>query len=256
MTTTTTTTVQQNFGAAASDYVTSSYHANGPDLAALVAAARLAGTERVLDCGTGAGHTALAMAAAGAAEVVGIDLTAEMVDAATALARTRGLANVRFERADAAALPFPDRSFDIVTNRQSCHHYADLAAAVAETARVLRPGGAFLLVDSMAPEDAAHDTFLNTVELLRDASHVRDRSISEWLRLLRAAGLVPEVLDRYPIPLDGADWVARMRTAAAKVAMIRTLFSEAGAAERRTFEIRDEPWGFSIPGALIRAVKA
>lgn len=253
--TATTTSAQQNFGAAANDYVTSSYHASGPDLAALVAAARLTGVERVLDCGTGAGHTALAMARAGAAAVLGVDVTAEMVAAAASLAAERGLANVTFECADAAALPFADRSFDVVTNRQSCHHYLDLPAALAETARLLKPGGVFLLVDSVAPEEAVLDTFLNAVELLRDASHVRDRTVSEWLRLLRTAGLEPEVLDRYPIPLDGADWVARIRTPAAKVAMIRTLFADADSATRRTFEIRDEPWGFSIPGALMRAVK-
>lgn len=247
-------TVQHNFGAAARDYVTSSYHANGPDLRALVAAANLGGADRVLDCGTGAGHTALAMAA-GASEVVGIDITEEMVSQASDLARARGVTNVRFELANATALPYADGCFDIVTNRQSCHHYGDLEAALAETARVLQPGGRFLLVDSIAPEDAAQDTFLNTVELLRDASHVRNRTVSEWLRLLRARSFEPEVLDRYPIPLDGADWVARMRTPPAKVEMIRTLFSEADEAARRTFEIRDEPWGFSIPGALIRAVK-
>lgn len=248
-------TVQQNFGAAARDYVTSSYHANGPDLRALVDAAHLQGVERVLDCGTGAGHTALAMAAAGAAEVVGIDVTEQMVVQARDLGLARGLTNVRFECANAVALPYADASFDIVTNRQSCHHYADLDAAISETARILRPGGRFLLVDSVAPEDAAQDTFLNTVELLRDASHVRDRTVSQWLRLLRAHGFAPEVLDRYPIPLDGADWVARMRTPPAKVVMLRTLFGEADEAVRRTFEVRDEPWGFSIPGALIRAVK-
>jgi SAM-dependent methyltransferase len=244
---------QRNFGAAAADYATNSYHANGPDLRALVEAARLTGGERVLDAGTGAGHTALAVAPR-AASVVGIDVTAEMLEAARDLARRRAITNVSFQEADASCLPFPDASFDLVTNRQSAHHYADLEAAVRETRRVLRPGGTFVLVDSVCPGDAALDTFLNTVELLRDSSHVRDRRLEEWLILLSGAGFDAEVLDRYPIPLDGADWVRRMRTPPSKVAVIRELFRDAPKAARRVFDIRDEPWGFSIPGALIRAI--
>jgi len=73
--------IQRQFGATADRYRTSSYHSSAPDLDALCAAARLQGSERVLDIGTGTGHTALAMAS-GAAEVVGIDLTPAMLEQA------------------------------------------------------------------------------------------------------------------------------------------------------------------------------
>lgn len=247
-------TTRGQFGAAASSYVTSSYHASGPDLRALVAAANFSGGERVLDVGTGAGHTALAVAPH-AGHVTGVDLTPEMLDEAAALARQRDLRNTHFELADALALPYEDGSFDAVTNRQSAHHYADVARAVLETARVLRPGGTFLLIDTVSPEDAAMDTFLNCVELLRDASHVRDWRASEWVRLLGASGFDTEIVDRFTIPLEGADWTARMRTPATKTAMIRDLFVTATPAQRRAFELRDDPWGWTIPAALFRAVK-
>jgi hypothetical protein len=120
---------------------------------------------------------------------------------------------------------------------------------------VLRPGGRFILADTVAPEDAAADTFLNTLELLRDPSHVRDYRGSEWLRLLRSAGFEAEMVYRMVLALDGADWAARQRTPAEKVAVIRRLLAEAPAAIRAAFEIRDEPWGFSQPIAVIRAVK-
>ena len=245
---------REQFGAAASDYVVSSYHATGPDLQTLVQVGAFTGGERVLDVGTGAGHTALAVAPH-VAEVVGLDLTPEMVASATALAGERGLTNVTFREGDATALPFADASFDIVTNRQSAHHYGDPAKATAESARVLRPGGVFVLIDTISPEDPALDTYLNCVELLRDASHVRDWRPSEWLRMLDAAGFAAEVIDRFTIVLDGADWTRRMRTPATKVAMIRELFATGTVAQRAMFEVQDAPWGFTLPAALFRAVK-
>src|SRR5262249_28521303 len=89
--------VQRQFGAAAGNYVVSPVHSGGPTLEALVERAALSGTERVLDVGTGAGHTALALAPR-AREVIALDLTEEMLSAAAGLARERGLSNVWFRR--------------------------------------------------------------------------------------------------------------------------------------------------------------
>ena len=246
------TPVQQNFGTAAADYATSSYHAAGPDLKLLVQKAALQGTERVLDVGTGAGHTALAIAPH-AAQVTGIDLTQEMLEQARGLAASRKLGNVSFLEGDALALPFEAASFDVVTSRQSAHHYAGIAAAIDETKRVLAPGGRFLLIDTVSPEDPGLDTFLNCVELLRDASHVRDWRASEWVRMFETRGFEVTIHDRFGIPLDGADWTRRMRTPATKTAMIRELFQTATRAQRAAFEIRDEPWGWTIEAVLIEA---
>lgn len=246
--------VQTQFGAVASAYVTSSVHASGPDLAAMVETAALTGVEHALDVGSGAGHAACALAPR-AATVTGIDLTPEMVAVATGLARERRLTNVTFRLGDVAALPFGDASFDLVTSRLSAHHYANPADALREVARVLRPGGRFLLIDCIAPEDAALDTFFNCFELLRDPSHVRDWRASEWLRMLTAAGFNAEMRDRFAIPLDGDAWVQRMKTPSQKVAMLRTLFSEATPAQRRAFDLRDEPWGLSMPFGFFLAHK-
>jgi len=254
VTTTRTTLAQQQFGPSAAEYATNAYHAAGPDLRLLDEVAALSGEERVLDCGTGAGHTALLLARQ-AREVVGIDVTGEMLEAARALAAARRIENVRFELADACSLPYPDGSFDVVSNRQSAHHYADLGRALDETRRVLRPGGRFLLIDTVAPEDAGLDTFLNCVELLRDASHVRDWRASEWVRMLEGRGFAVTIHDRFVIPLDGQDWTTRMRTPATRVAMIRELFATATPAQRAAFDLRDEPWGWTIEAILLEAVK-
>src|ERR1043166_8537120 len=87
------------FGAVAETYVTSAYHASGPDLQALVKAARPLATENVLDLGCGAGHTALAIAPH-VAHVTAVDVTPDMLNAAARLAEQRGVANVTFQVAD------------------------------------------------------------------------------------------------------------------------------------------------------------
>ena len=74
--------------------------------------------------------------------------------------------------------------------------------------------------------------------------------------MLSAHGFSAEVRHRAPIVLDGADWVKRMQTPQSKVAMIRELFAEASPAQKAAFDLRtEEPWGLSLPMALIVGVK-
>ena len=252
----TTDLVRSQFGAVADAYATSTYHASGGDLAALVRAAGLSGTEHVLDLGCGAGHAALAMAAH-AADVTAVDVTPDMVATASRVAAERGATNVTVRVADVADLPFADAQFDIVTSRVAAHHFADPRQALAEAFRVLRPRGRLLVIDSVAPETAALDTFMNCFELLRDASHVRNWRPSEWLAMLGAAGFhQPAVLERFAIPLDGQAWVERMRTPSFKVDTIRRLFADATPDQRAAFDLRTaDPWGFAISLALFQATK-
>lgn len=104
-----------------------------------MAAEHLAGAAEVLDVGCGEGQVARLAAARGATRVVGIDPTAAQVVEA---ARRGG--GPRYARAGAAALPFASESFDAVVACLVFEHIHRVDEAIAEVARVLRPGGRFL----------------------------------------------------------------------------------------------------------------
>jgi ubiquinone/menaquinone biosynthesis C-methylase UbiE len=245
--------VQRQFGPVAASYATSSVHASGPDLFAMVEAANLLGDERVLDVAVGGGHTTLAFAR-GAAEVIGVDLTEAMLTAAQGLAEAQGVTNVSFQAADAEHLPFPDASFDIVTCRYAAHHFPHPAVAAREWARVLKSGGKLLLVDVVSPDDPTSDTFLNAAEVLRDPSHVRDHSVAQWLDMLQATGLKVEELGQFPLRLEFASWTERMRTPQAAREQILALFAGAPTIVHETLHL--EPDGtFTCPVVLIRGEK-
>jgi len=244
--------VQEQFGPVADQYAAFNYHAAGPDLAAMLEAGRMSGQERVLDIGSGPGHTALLFATK-AREVVASDPTKAMLDQGRRLADLRGLDNIRFEQTTAEKMPFADDSFDRVTSRQSAHHYADVPAALREVARVMSRSGRFVLIDTFSPEDDEFDTFLNRIELLRDSSHVRDYRVSEWRETFEEVGFDLEDLASWDIPLEFEDWVIRSRTPDDEVAELRSCFDSASARIRERFGI-DDRGNWSVPVGLVVGV--
>ena len=241
--------VQQQFGPVAEQYASFDYHAAGPDLAPMLEAGRMSGQERVLDIGSGPGHTALLFATK-AREVVASDPTEAMLDQGRRLAAERGLENIRFERTTAEGLPFADDSFDRVTSRQSAHHYADVRIALREVARVLSPRGRFVLIDTISPEDDEFDTFLNRIERLRDSSHVRDYRISEWSEMFESVGFELEDVASWDIPLEFEEWVTRSRTPADEVAELRSCFEATSERVRERFGV-DDRGNWSVPVGLV-----
>jgi len=242
--------VQQQFGNVAANYATSVVHASGEDLNRMVQVANLLGTEKVLDAGCGAGHTALAFGPH-VAQVVAYDLTASMLEQVEQLAIKRGVTNLTTRQGDVEVLPFDDASFDLVVSRYSAHHWPHPARALAEFKRVLKPNGQFILSDIVAAEDPTLDTFLQTIELLRDPSHVRDHSVSQWSAMLRDAGFSSEVEFTWQLPLDFDAWVKRMATPAPYVAILKSLFDGAPSEVREAMDVQSN-YRFQIPGALFR----
>lgn len=247
-------TVAQQFSPVADNYRTSQIHAAGEDLAQMVAAVPLSGREVVLDAGSGAGHTTLSFAPY-VAHVTSVDLSPAMLAQGERQASERGLTNVEFRQADVEALPFPDQSFDLIVSRYSAHHWPHPQQALGEFRRLLRPGGTFLLSDIVSYDDFTADTHLQTLEILRDRSHVRDHTTSAWLAMLAQRGMAGSVVYRWEVWIDFVSWVQRMATPPDDAAMIRRLLAKAPAEVRSTLRVEGDH-SFTIQGALMKAVLA
>lgn len=248
--------VQQRFGATAQAYARSAVHSQGPDLEWIAEAAALSGKELVVDVATGTGFTAFALAPY-AREVVGIDITLPMLEAAQRLATERQVTNVHFQLGDALALPFSSSSVDLVACRYAAHHFSKIAQAVQEWVRVLKPGGKLILADSISPEEPELEAFLDEIEVLRDPSHIHNYRISEWLTLLSSGGLTANVWREWSIPLDVGSWTQRMQTPPENVERIvqRCALASPVAQERFHIEHHDGFFSFLLPSVLLVGVK-
>jgi len=220
---------------AAEAYATGEHKA-GRELELVVEYAAPSGTERVLDIGTGAGHTALALAPR-VADVVLTDPVDAMLAAARRLFQTAGLWNAQFVRANAEQLPFPRASFDIVTTRLAAHHFDDVPRAMGEVARVLRPGGIFIFIDTTAPEDPESAAYQDEVELLRDPTHRHIYSERQWVAFCEGAGLRVEKREVLRKAHDFEPWLERGGEDAATQQRVRSRFLQAPASAVRDLEI-------------------
>lgn len=245
------TVIRQQFGNAAADYVTSEVHATGADLARIAAIAKATSPAVALDLGAGGGHVSYAMAPH-AGQVIASDLSADMLRVVAAQADRCGLTHITTLMAEAGALPLPDASVDMLACRFTVHHWRDAAAGLAEARRVLKPGAPAVFVDVIAPPEAAADTHLQAVELLRDPSHGRDYTVREWRAMLAAAGFTITATTPSRLRMDFPTWIARMRTPPAHVTAIRALQNLAGAEIAQHFDLESDG-SFTIDVITIEA---
>lgn len=107
---------------------------------------------RILDVATGTAGVALMLAARTGAEVVGVDLTEQMLRQGRARVAGRDLTEqIRLLVGRGEQLPFPDDSFDALTFTYLLRYVTDPAATVAELARVVRPGGVVSSLEFAVP---------------------------------------------------------------------------------------------------------
>ena len=144
--------------------------------AALVEIVAAASPRDLLDIGTGTGRV-IEVLAPRVGQALGIDQSREMLAVARVNLERAGIANGMVRLGDMYQLPLPDASFDAVVIHQVLHYADRPAMAIAEAARVLRPGGVLAVVD-FAPHE---------LEFLRDEhAHRRlgfaDTEIAEWCR--------------------------------------------------------------------------
>jgi ubiquinone/menaquinone biosynthesis C-methylase UbiE len=227
--------VRAQYGKVGDAYVKSTGHATGNDLDRMLALAELTPTDTLLDIATGGGHVARVLGPH-AGKVVASDLTPEMLDHAIPYLQEQGLTDVERLVADAQDLPLADASIDIVTCRIAPHHFPDPGAFVAEVARVLKPGGRFLLVDSTVPDGQAGEVF-NVYESIRDPSHIRSLTEAEWVTLLERNGFRIEAVEPFRKRHEFEDWTRRMQVSEEGRSRLQAMMREAGEAIWREFEV-------------------
>lgn len=171
----------------------------GPIEAALLAALPERPGAKLLDIGCGTGRL-LELVAPRVAQAIGVDASRDMLALARTRLAERGLAHCAVRQADMYRLPLPDAGFDVVTLQMVLHYAEDPAAALAEAARVLKPGGHLVLLD-LAPHERG--------ELLTRFAHrwpgFDDAELNGWFG---AAGLAPlQPRDLGPLRL----WCAEQR---------------------------------------------
>jgi ubiquinone/menaquinone biosynthesis C-methylase UbiE len=187
---------QRIFGERSEFYAGSAVHKDAEVLKRVVELAAPNDDSLALDVATGSGHTAAALAPH-VAGVVCVDITPQMIAQAEKLTLELRLLNMRFCVANAQALPFRDRVFDIVTCRRAPHHFSDITLALQEMKRVLRPCGRLVLDDRSLPENDFADSCMNELDRLHDRSHVREYRPSQWRRLLESSGFAVDSVEPY-----------------------------------------------------------
>ena len=152
-------------------------------------------------------------------QVVGVDLTPEMLATGQRRLEERGVRNVLLQRGDVTDLPFVSASFDLVVCRFAVHHFDRPDAAIAEMSCVCREGGRVAIVDMVV--GAERNNAFNDIERRRDPSHTRSLTIDELHALLAAAGTkVVHTTDRDQV-IPAERWLVQARTPEAVAEEIR-----------------------------------
>lgn len=152
--------------------------------------------QRVLEVGTGTGEMAMALAKAGAREVIGTDLSPAMLEYAEYLRAVNGdeesLGRVSFRLASAHALPFAAETFDLVLADLVLHHLPQIDRTLQELIRVLRPGGLLVLAEFAGSEDPVKRATQNAIECKRNPSHAVIRTPEQLRQKLESLDLTVE----------------------------------------------------------------
>ncbi len=136
----------------------------------------------VLDVACGAAHMA-ELIAPRVRQVVGIDLTPDLLRIGADRLGDAGVPNVLLQEGNASALPFLDDTYDLVLCRSALHHFRDPSRMVQEMARVCRPGGRVAVSDMVAPSASVKAAFDDLHRRL-DPSHMGVLLADEMVEVL------------------------------------------------------------------------
>ncbi len=210
---------------------------NPEALSKIVKISKLAPGESVLDMGSGPGIVACAFAKAGAGRVLGIDATPRMLEQAQKEAETQGVAStVTFQQGDVYATGQPSGSVDVVVSRFVLHHLERPVDALREMRRVARRR---VVVADVTP-DTTCAAALNSLEKLRDNSHVAFYPQTVLLEMLKEAGLHPAKAESYRVDSPLSEWLARSYFASPedRAEFIRRIFHDMEKNDSRGLDLR------------------
>jgi ubiquinone/menaquinone biosynthesis C-methylase UbiE len=196
------------FSHSAERYLISTDHQSGSDLEVIRQVASQQSPAVTVDVATGAGH-ALAAAGPFSKSCVAVDLTMEMLQVTREHLFGAGLANVQFIQSAADHLPLANSTASLLTCRIAPHHFPSVPGFLDEVVRVLEPEGRCVIIDSVVPEEADIDRFINEIERLRDPSHVRSHTLKQWLNLFEKTGFETISVQLFERIHPFQEWAAR-----------------------------------------------
>ncbi|WP_303720743.1 class I SAM-dependent methyltransferase [Malonomonas rubra] len=219
--------VREQFGKTALAYVQAAHFSGGEDLEEAARLLQPTQEDNLLDVACGGGHTALFFAPM-VRQVVASDLTMQMLKKAQEhLAEEGGVDNVIFREADAEDLPFPAGSFTLLTCRIAPHHFPDVPQALREFHRVLRRGGRMVIIDTLLPSDPEIAEFYQTMEQMRDPTHIRAFNEETWRNMILDAELILHETKIIPKTHDFQEWAKRAGLNRKEIQELNKFFMEA-----------------------------
>lgn len=140
-----------------------------------------------------------------------IDATPAMLEVGKREAMKQGMQNVSFVEGYVEALPFKEETFDVVITRLSFHHFTEVERPFSEMDRVLKKGGKLVIIDMEAVEETLRTTE-DKIEMMRDFSHVKNRSKAEFVTLYEKYGYVLKKVESTEIPVVLSSWMKLTNT--------------------------------------------
>jgi len=219
--------IREQFSKTAVAYVEATHFSSGKDLEEAARLLKPSHDDNMLDVACGGGHMALFFAPM-VRQVVASDLTMQMLKKAQEHIADEGrVDNVVFREADAEDLPFPAGSFTLLTCRIASHHFPDVPKALREFHRVLRRGGRMLIIDTLVPEDPEIAEFFQTMEKMRNPTHLRAFSEQEWEDMILNSELILQETLIVPKTHDFQEWTKTAGLNREKVQELNRFFMDA-----------------------------
>lgn len=229
--------VREQFGKTASALVEAKHFSAGKDLEEAARLLKPTHDDNMLDVACGGGHMALYFSPL-VRQVVASDLTMQMLKKAQEHVAEEGrVDNVIFREADAEDLPFPAGSFTILTCRIASHHFADVPRALREFHRVLRRGGRMAIIDTLMPDDPEVADFFQTMETMRNPTHMRAFKEEEWREMVYDAELILQETQIISKVHDFQEWVKTAGLNRRQIQELNKFFMDASAKIHDYFQI-------------------